>query len=100
MKTVTICGSMRFAAQMANIAFLLETEHSLNVLQCVYNTENQELTQNQIKALEKAHLRKIDLSDAIYVVDLDGYIGPSVQKEMEYAERRGKEIILNSSFPL
>lgn len=100
MKTVTICGSMRFAAQMKKIALILEIKHDLNVLQCVYNTENRELTPNQMKALEKAHLRKTDLSDAIYVVDLEGYIGPSVRKEMEYAERNGKEIILNSSFPL
>ena len=100
MKTVTICGSMRFAEEMKKIALSLEIKHNWNVLQCVYNTENRELTQNQIKALEKAHLRKIDLSDAIYVVDLDGYIGSSVRKEMEYAERSGKEIILNSAFSL
>ena len=37
---------------------------------------------------------------AIYVVDLEGYIGASVRKEMEYAERNGKEIILHSDLPL
>ena len=100
MKTVTICGSMRFAEQMKRIAFSLEIEHNLNVLQCVYNAENRELTQTQIEALENAHLRKIDLADAIYVVDLEGYIGASVRKEMEYAERNGKEIILHSDSPL
>ena len=100
MKTVTICGSMRFAEQMKRIALLLEIKHNLNVLQCVYNTEKRELTQDQIEALSKAHLKKIDLSDAIYVVDLEGYVGASVRKEMEYAERNGKEIILHSAFPL
>lgn len=100
MKTVTICGSMRFAEQMQQIAFQLETKHNLNVLQCVYNTENKELTEEEIKSLEKAHFKKIDLSDAIYVVDIQGYIGPSVGAETEYAERNGKEIILNSTFTL
>ncbi len=98
MKTVTICGSMRFAKQMKKIAFTLETEHGLNVLQCVYNSESRELTQEQIETLAQAHYRKIDLSDAIYVVDLEGYIGKSVQIEMEYAARHGKEIILHSIF--
>ena len=98
MKTVTICGSMRFAEEMKKIAFSLETEHGLNVLQCVYNTENRALTQEQIKALGQAHFKKIDLSDAIYVVDLEGYIGNAVRGEMEYAARHGKEIILHSAF--
>ena len=37
MKTVTICGSMKFETEMQRIAFLLETKHNMNVLQCVYN---------------------------------------------------------------
>ena len=43
--------------------------------------------------LEDAHYRKIDLSDGIYVVNMDGYIGTSVKKEIEYAERHGKEVL-------
>lgn len=39
MKTVTICGSMKFEKEMQRIAFLLETKHDLNVLQCIYNTD-------------------------------------------------------------
>ena len=42
MKTVTICASMKFEKEMQRIAFLLETKHDLNVLQCVYNTDNLE----------------------------------------------------------
>ena len=41
MKTVTICGSMKFETEMQRIAFLLETKHNMNVLQCVYNVYNQ-----------------------------------------------------------
>ena len=42
-----------------------------------------------MKALEKAYFRRIDLSDASCVVDLEGYIGPSARREIEYAERNG-----------
>ncbi len=48
--------------------------------------------------LEKAHFRKIELSDAIYVVDIQGYIGEQVSKEIEFAKSKGKEIILHSEY--
>lgn len=44
MKTVTICGSLRFAEEMKNIAFELEAVKGCNVLQCVYNNQNMEIT--------------------------------------------------------
>ncbi|MDE5908821.1 MAG: hypothetical protein K2H52_08825 [Lachnospiraceae bacterium] len=98
MKTVTICGSMKFEKEMQRIAFLLETKHDLNVLQCVYNTDNLEISETERGFLENAHIRKIELSDAIYVVDIQGYIGNQVSKEIEFAKSKGKEIILHSEY--
>ncbi len=40
--------------------------------------------------MDELHLRKIDLSDEIFVVDLGGYIGESTANEMNYAARQGK----------
>ena len=37
--------------------------------------------------------RKIDVSDAVYVVNPGGYIGESVKREIEYARMQGKEIL-------
>ena len=50
-------------------------------------------TDEDIKVLEVAHYRKIDLSDGIYVVNIDGHIGNSVRKEIEYAKKHNKEVI-------
>lgn len=47
----------------------------------------------KLTILEAAHYRKIDLSDGIYVVNIDGYIGNSVRKEIEYAKKHNKEVI-------
>ncbi|MDY3017302.1 MAG: hypothetical protein SOR79_09165 [Blautia sp.] len=58
MRTVTICGSMKFATEMQRIAFLLETKHDMNVLQCVYNIDNLHITSMEQVALENAHYRK------------------------------------------
>ena len=94
MKTVTICASMKFEKEMQRIAFLLETKHDLNVLQCVYNTDKER------SFLKNVHFRKIELSDAIYVVDIQGYIGNQVSKEIEFAKSKGKEIIFHSEYSI
>jgi hypothetical protein len=100
MKTVTMCGSMKFEKEMQIIALRLETMHGYNVLQCVYNPEKDELSSYEMDVLKAAHYRKIDISDAIYVVDIQGYIGDSVRAEMVYAKEQGKEIIRHSNFDL
>ena len=93
MKTYTICGSMRFAEEMRRAAYQLETQRGCNALQCVYCGDNATPTEEELRLLAEAHYRKIDLSDGIYVVNVGGYIGEAVKKEIEYAESRGKEII-------
>ena len=47
----------------------------------------------ETELLINVHYAKIDISDGIYVVNLDGYIGESVSKEIEYAQKNGKDII-------
>ena len=84
MRTVTICGSMKFEKEMQRIAFELEVRHRLNVLQCIYGLKKDELTSADRAVLEEAQLKRIDLSDAIYVVDIGGDIGDATKKEMEY----------------
>ncbi len=98
MKIVTICGSMKFENEMKKVAFILETKHDMSVLQCVYNEDKSELGEDEIIALNSAHLKKIELADAIYVVDLHGYIGEQVKKEIAFARKLGKEVIFHTEF--
>lgn len=98
MKTVTICGSMRFEKQMREIALELECRHGLNVLQCTYSTDQFLLSDEDVESITKAHYRKIDLSDGIYVVDIGGYVGKSVQQEIAYAHEKGKLVLFHSQF--
>ncbi len=93
MKTYTICGSMRFEKEMQEIAYYLETRNGYNILQCVYVVAGNEPSKEDLKALELAHYQKIDISDGIYVVNIGGYIGKSVRREIEYAQLHGKEIV-------
>lgn len=96
MKTITVCGSMKFADEMKRIAFELESLNGYNVLQCTYNDLNMEITPEMFNNLKKAHFKKIDMSDMIYIVDINKYIGDSVKQEIEYAKKQHKEIVFHS----
>ena len=89
---------MKFENEMKRIAFQLETKYKMCVLQCVYNEDNKDLSDNEIEFLNKAHYRKIEISDAIYIVNINEYIGEQVKKEIAYARKLGKEVILHTDF--
>lgn len=93
MKTYTICGSMRYTTQMKEIAYYLETQKGFNILQCIYIEKDVKFSENDLLALRNAHYKKIDISDGIYVVNINGYIGESVKKEIEYAKQHNKEVL-------
>ena len=88
MKVVTICGSMKFKDKMMEVARDLEIKYV--VIQCVYS--NDKFNEEGQVLLADLHYKKIDISDAIYVVNVDGYIGTSAKKEIEYAKLLNKEI--------
>jgi hypothetical protein len=38
------------------------------------------------------HLRKIDMSDRVHIINVGGYIGDSTRREIEHAKKTGKPI--------
>ncbi len=97
MKIITICGSMRFKKEMIEIATKLELDGNL-VIQCVYFQEEKKLTSSDLDILGKIHYKKIEISDAIYVVNVNGYIGESTKKEIDYAHFLNKEVLFLEPF--
>lgn len=91
-KVVTICGSMKFAKDMMIIATELEKKYGWCLLQCVYDITG-EITKEEMDKIVNAHWKRIDISDAIYVVNINGYIGNSTKNEIAYAIQHGKEVI-------
>lgn len=59
MKTYTLCGSMRFAREMQEIAYTLETRQGYNILQCVYCEENLRPTGHASPSAPKTERRKL-----------------------------------------
>ena len=92
MKVVTLCGSMRFARQMQEIASELEVKQGYCVLTPVGGKTVQP-SEEEIEKLAQAHFKRIEMSDAVYVVNIGGYIGESVSREVCYAQEHNKEII-------
>lgn len=92
-KVVTLCGSVRFWDKIQQISERLELENEYAVIGITPHVMDRDLTEHEKNLLGELHRTKIDLSDAIFVVNVDGYIGESVKNEIEYAKEKGKEII-------
>ena len=92
-KIVTVCGSMRFMEFIQREAERLELEEGYAVVPVVPHVLKRELTEQEMALLGELHRAKIDVSDAVYVVNPGGYIGESVKREIEYARMQGKEIL-------
>lgn len=95
MKVVTICGSMRFYEEMQKIARRLEVRYGICAIAPTGGSDGHADSAEEIRMLTKAHHKKIDISDAIYVANIGGYIGDGVLSEMSYAKAHGKEIIFH-----
>ena len=50
-------------------------------------------TKEQLIKLKEAHFKRIELSDAILVVNINNYIGESTNLEIDYAKKYAKKII-------
>ena len=93
MKIITLCGSLKFENEMMIIAEKMALE-GYCILTPVYPVlENVERTEEQLMKFKEEHFIRIELSDAILVVNVNNYIGNSTNLEVEYAKKLGKEII-------
>lgn len=95
MKIITVCGSLKFFKEMMQISEMVELQGNC-VLTPIYNLtrlDKDSFKEEEILMLGKMHKEKIKLSDAILVVNVDGYIGNSTKNEIEYAKSLNKEII-------
>jgi len=93
-KIVTLCGSTRFKEQF------IEAQKRLTLDGCIVisvgmfgHSGDEEVWKPGVKdMLDDMHLRKIDLADEIFVINVGGYIGESTRREIAYAEKTGKKV--------
>ncbi len=93
MKVITLCGSLKFKKEMMIVAEKIALEGNCIITPVYPVLENYKRTDEQLEKLKDSHFKKIELSDAILVVNVNNYIGDSTNLEIEYAKKLGKEII-------
>lgn len=93
-KVITICGSLKFRDKLMEVSERLELEGNC-VISVIYSTSDDKdsLSEEEMATIIKLHKQKIRMCDAIYVVNVGGYIGDSVKKEIAYAKSLNKEIM-------
>lgn len=93
-KVICLCGSTRFVQTWIDEYQRLSDEG--NIVLTVARMPprpNLQHDEPELKArLDALHLRKIDLADEVFVLDVDGYIGSSTKREIEYAVANNKPV--------
>ena len=92
-KDITLCGSTRFKEDFERINRMLTLEGNIVISVGCFGHAGDVFTDEQKIMLDDIHKRKIDMADAIYVINKDGYIGSSTKSEIKYALEHGKQII-------
>ena len=93
MKIITLCGSYKYIKEIKEVAEKLALEGNCVITPIDITRPKDEYTKEEILQLGKMHKEKIKISDAIYVVNVDGYIGNNTQSEIDLAQELGKEIM-------
>ncbi len=94
-KIVTLCGSTRFKEQF------MEAQKRLTLEGCIvisvglfgHSGDDEGWEPGTKEMLDDMHLRKIDLADEIFVINVGGYIGESTRREIAYATKTGKKVV-------
>ena len=93
---ICLCGSTRFMEAFFEVGwkFTLEGKIVLSIGVCKHADDHggEALGQETADKLDELHLRKIDLADLVFVLNVGGYIGKSTRKEIKYAESKNKPI--------
>lgn len=94
MRIITVCGSYKFKKEMIEIAEKMTLEGNCIITpNDLTKTDKDSYTEEEIIMIDNMHKEKIKISDAILVVNVNGYIGNSTKSEIEYAKSLNKEIL-------
>lgn len=90
---ITLCGSTKFKNEFLQVQKDLTLQgHIVLSVGLFAHADNVELTREEKIRLDNLHKEKINMSDAIFVINVDGYIGESTYGEIDWAQRMKKEV--------
>jgi len=91
---ITLCGSTRFKEDFERVNRELTLAGNIVISVGCFGHAGDAFTEEEKIMLDDIHKRKIDMADAIYVINKNGYIGESTKSEIKYAREHGKQVIL------
>jgi hypothetical protein len=93
-RVITLCGSTKFKDEFmyAQKELTLQGNIVISVGLFGHSGDNEVWHEGTKEMLDDMHRRKIDMADGIFVINKDGYIGESTQREIYYALSLGKEV--------
>jgi hypothetical protein len=89
---ITVCGSAKFNDKIIESAKNLLLDGHIVFMPDALAYNGEELGEEQKIRLDNLQKMKIDLSDAIFVVNVDKYIGPSTFSDIDWAVGHKKEV--------
>jgi hypothetical protein len=97
---VCLCGSTKFwrEFQEVNLQETLAGKIVLSIANIastdteLFAKHSEQQREQIIKSLDKLHFRKIELADEVFIINKDGYVSESTQRELDYARSLGKVI--------
>ena len=93
-KVITLCGSTKFKDKFLEVQKALTITGHIVITPGEYSkAEGEELPEETLKMFKELHKQKIDMADAIFVINYNGYIGESTKEEIEYAKSQNKIIM-------
>ena len=92
---ITLCGSTRFYETFLEVNNKLTAAGYIVLSIGVVKSAAVMLDKSDAELetmLDELHKEKIAMSDAIFVLDVNGYIGKSTKSEIEFAKKHSKKI--------
>ena len=93
-RVITLCGSTKFKKEFLQVQKELTLQGNIVISVGLFghSGDDEVWTEGTKEMLDDMHKRKIDMADAIYVINVNGYIGESTRCEIEYAKRHCKVV--------
>lgn len=93
-KTICICGSTFYKECFETVSKVFELNGIIALRPSIYsNYDKINLSSNELDVLMDVFRRKIDISDAVLVLDINKRIGIHTATDIAYAKSVGKDII-------
>lgn len=93
---ITLCGSTRFKDDFLEWNKAFTRGGSIVLMPGVFGHAGDEITPQEKENLDRLHKQKIAMSNMIFVIDKDGYVGESTRKEIQFAKEIGVPVVFAS----